>query len=273
MPCRTFLYRRLPSLLRIYRYFIQSTLFGCPGIIDFVSRRTAWFDRVLETAISDQGVKQVVIVASGFSTYTHRTTYSDVSFFEIDLPKAIKAKMHLVHQLGLHSSQVHYIPADLSQVTLDSALMGTGAFNPQVKSIFLIEGLLYYLPSSAVELLLNSITTCSAPGSMLAFDFLDQEVFDNKRFALGYHALRLIVAKRGEELKSGMYVDEDELRKKLALSSSLSSTSIFKPLQVLDAEKMASMTHKDEGRGRRAVKLPSFFHYCLAQAQERKYED
>ena len=38
-----------------------------------------------------------------------------------------------------------YVAADLSKVTLDAALDGTG-FSPSKRTLFTMEGLIYYLP-------------------------------------------------------------------------------------------------------------------------------
>ena len=272
MPFRSILYRKAPFLLFIYRFLIQSKLFGCPGIVDFVARRTRWFDLMLEKAISEQGIKQVVVIATGFSTYSYRNTHShDVSFFEVDLRDSIRAKEALVLQLGLETERVTYISADLSQVTLDSALLDTGAFDPTIKTFFLIEGLLYYLPSSAVDQLFDSISRCSSPGSLIGYDFLDLDVYSCRKFAWGFQALRLIVANRGEGLKSGMSTSKQEMESKLDQLASHTSV-VFKPLQVLDSRQMANVTEK--GRGKKCpIILPSFFHYCLAEAKSAAVSD
>jgi methyltransferase (TIGR00027 family) len=267
MPERSVIYHHFPFLLIVYRFFVQS-VFGCPGIINFVSRRTAWFDAVLESAISEKGIEQVVIVASGFSTYSYRTSHPGIRFFEIDLPSAISRKKALINQLGLDTAQVCFVPADLSMVTLESALQETGWFDPKLRSLFLVEGLLYYLPPIAVNILLESISQSSSKGSLLAFDVIDDEVFSNRSFSRGYQALRLIVANRGEELKSGMGISKDQISRKLSQSAYHSSV-VYEPVKLLNGKEMAQETQQTGGPRRKAKPptLPSFFHYCLAEAR------
>ena len=270
MPFRSLIYRYCPAFLFIYRFFVQSLLFGCPGIIDFVTHRTRWLDQVTRQAISERGIRQVVVIASGYSTYAYRILDPNVKFFEIDLPKSIDVKKALVNQLNLPSKGgVHFIAADLSQVSLEKALGGT-AFDPKEKSLYLIEGLTYYLPREALDLLLQSISAISRPGSMLAFDYLDHAVYRNRSFALGYQALRLIVANRGEPLKSGMSIIPHKMKKRLASSSSVSSI-IYEPIILLNSLQMSMVTQKDKdkGKGKIPITLPSFFHYCLAEGTER----
>lgn len=44
--------------------------------------------------------------------------------------------------------------------------------------MFTVEGLIYYLPESAVQQLFGAILKVAAPGSMIAFDFLHKDVSD-----------------------------------------------------------------------------------------------
>ncbi|KAG2429495.1 hypothetical protein HXX76_010731 [Chlamydomonas incerta] len=81
---------------------------------------------------------------------------------------------------------------------------GGGGFDPTLRTLFTVEGLVYYLPPAAVSRLLASIRSVAAPGSRLAFDYLEQDVFAGRRFAAGYETLRLTVANKGEPKRSGL---------------------------------------------------------------------
>eukprot|EP00198_Chlamydomonas_reinhardtii_P010151 XP_001699488.1 predicted protein [Chlamydomonas reinhardtii] len=109
-----------------------------------------------------------------------------------------------------------YIAADLSQQQASQhappqqqAAQHTqqaqhAAFDPALRTLFTVEGLLYYLPPPAVRRLLGSIREVAAPGSLVAFDYLEQDVFAGRRFAAGYETLRLTVANKGEPKRSGL---------------------------------------------------------------------
>lgn len=82
-----------------------------------------------------------------------------------------------------------YIPADLSTVSIDKVLLqqdvppasksssgGSKAFDPNLPTLFTVEGLIYYLPEAAVQQLFGAVLKVAAPGSRIAFDFLHKDV-------------------------------------------------------------------------------------------------
>lgn len=52
---RGWVHSALPWLLHAYRWFLESWLFGCPGIVTFVDVRTRWFDQQVQAAIDTAG--------------------------------------------------------------------------------------------------------------------------------------------------------------------------------------------------------------------------
>jgi O-methyltransferase involved in polyketide biosynthesis len=49
-------------------------------------------------------------------------------------------------------------------------------FDPTQPTLFTVEGLIYYLPTAAVQQLFASLLRVAAPGSRVAFDFLHKQV-------------------------------------------------------------------------------------------------
>lgn len=78
-----------------------------------------------------------------------------------------------------------YAGADLSVESLSDVLSRT-AFDPARPALFTVEGLLYYIPLSAVESLFRSISSIAAPGSRVCFDFLDSDVLEGKAEGTGF---------------------------------------------------------------------------------------
>lgn len=64
------LYLYLSIYLSIYITLCLS-LYGA-GVVNFVDARTKWFDDMLSKAITNHGIKQVVVVAAGFDTRSYR---------------------------------------------------------------------------------------------------------------------------------------------------------------------------------------------------------
>ncbi|KAG2498652.1 hypothetical protein HYH03_003398 [Edaphochlamys debaryana] len=222
MPLRGWVHRNTPLLLHVNKRFIQSLPFGCPGIMRYLDARTRWLDQEVATALTE-GFTQVVVVAAGFDSRAYRFAAPGVTFFEVDLPEASEAKRRMV-DATLPPGQFPrpaYIAADLSVLPLAQALTAGGAggsggagggggggggarFDPAARTLFTVEGLLYYLPPDAVSQLLVSIRSVAAPGSRVAFDFLRADVFSGAAWEPGYETLRLTVANKGEPKRSGL---------------------------------------------------------------------
>jgi O-methyltransferase involved in polyketide biosynthesis len=42
------------------------------GVVNFVDARTKWFDQHVQEAVTQHGIRQVVVVAAGFDTRSYR---------------------------------------------------------------------------------------------------------------------------------------------------------------------------------------------------------
>ncbi|PNW76679.1 hypothetical protein CHLRE_11g467450v5 [Chlamydomonas reinhardtii] len=132
------------------------------------------------------------------------------------------------------------------------------AFDPALRTLFTVEGLLYYLPPPAVRRLLGSIREVAAPGSLVAFDYLEQDVFAGRRFAAGYETLRLTVANKGEPKRSGL--DPEQLP---AYLGALGWRLTYAPTPRQVAEEL--YPHR-RWRDLNPV-IPPFYRYAVAEAQ------
>ncbi|GBF97237.1 hypothetical protein Rsub_09928 [Raphidocelis subcapitata] len=178
---------------------------GVPGIGRFVDVRTAWLDEALGEALG-KGAVQGVIIAAGFDTRAYRFARPGVCFFEIDLPGPSAEKRALVDaalpDAGAHPRPT-YIAADLSKVSLSAALEGSG-FDPSRPSVFLAEGLIYYLPPQAVRALFQAVAALAAPGSRFCFDWLRLSCLSGRALNCGFETLATAVSNRGEPFLSAL---------------------------------------------------------------------
>jgi O-methyltransferase involved in polyketide biosynthesis len=81
-------------------------------------------------------------------------------------------------------------------VSLADALEGSG-FDPQRRTLYLIEGLVYYLPPRAFESLLGAISSTAALGSRLYFDFIHLSAMSGARRAVCGLRLRRLEGEGG----------------------------------------------------------------------------
>lgn len=144
--------------------------------------RTRFYDQFFLDATRG-GISQVVILASGLDSRAYRLPWpAGTVVYEIDMPEVIEFKTLTLGDLGAEPT------AERRTVAIDlrddwaSALQAAG-FDPQAPSAWSAEGLVVYLPDEAQDALFDNITTLSAPGSRLAFEFVpDTAVFADPRW-------------------------------------------------------------------------------------------
>jgi hypothetical protein len=101
-----------------------------------------------------------------------------------------------------------FIAADLAQTSLEEALSGCTDFDPKAKTVFTMEGLIYYLPPASAAALLASARKLSAPGSALAFDFLHADALEGRARPPAYRVTAQVRPARSCSAAGGAPVDE-----------------------------------------------------------------
>jgi methyltransferase (TIGR00027 family) len=151
---------------------------GVPeGASEFLAIRTRWFDDQGLAACS-AGARQVVLLAAGLDSRAFRLEWPDgVRLFELDLPELFAFKEPVLASSGITAR------CDRTAVGVDlrgdwtPALTAAG-FDPGAATAWLVEGLVPYLDAEGAAELLDAVTGLSAPGSVLAFDYLDAAAAD-----------------------------------------------------------------------------------------------
>lgn len=139
----------------------------------YVNARTKHMDSILEEA-GKNGIKQMVNLGAGYDSraYRYHTSMPDVRFFEIELPWMVVEKKRRVKEiLGEVPDYVTYVPIDFNTQTIPEELAKAG-YDPSLKTLFLWEGVTYYISEAAVEATLQFIRDQSAPGSSVVFDYM-----------------------------------------------------------------------------------------------------
>jgi len=140
--------------------------------------RTRFFDEFLLNACGDAGVRQVVLVAAGLDTRAYRLEWpSGTRLYEVDLYDVLEAKEAVIKKAGAQPRcERHTIRADLRENTWPESLC-TAGYQPRDLSVWLIEGLLFYLPYTAVHTLLAKVSAQTATGSLLGLDVMNMGLF------------------------------------------------------------------------------------------------
>jgi methyltransferase (TIGR00027 family) len=174
-------------------------------IIYQLTVRTKHIDATLAEAARD-GARQVVVLGAGFDTRAHRfhKEFPGLRFFEVDLPDMVAVKEKWIGKgLGAQACQVAYVPIDFEKQNLDQELTKAG-FKKDLKTLFIWEGVVYYLDEASVSGTLRSIARNSTPGSLVIFDYIPPEVADGTTTDPYGKLVHDHVKSLGEPWKSGV---------------------------------------------------------------------
>lgn len=136
----------------------------------YMGVRSKYFDEYVREACHEAGITQVVILAAGLDTRAHRLDLPDgTDLYEIDHPNVLTFKDQvLAEQDAKPACSRHPIGVDLRD-DWPTALREAG-FDPTAPTAWLAEGLLFYLPDDAKELLCQRVQRLSAVGSQWAIE-------------------------------------------------------------------------------------------------------
>ncbi|MYT98798.1 MULTISPECIES: class I SAM-dependent methyltransferase [unclassified Streptomyces] len=132
--------------------------------------RTRVLDDFLLGSAHTGGVRQVVLVGAGLDSRAYRLEWpSGCVVFEIDREEVLAFKHQVLDGVSAVPKAARVpVPMDLRD-DWAGALPGAG-FDPAAPSVWLIEGLLFYLPPAAETYLVDTVDRLTAGGSALAFE-------------------------------------------------------------------------------------------------------
>jgi len=138
--------------------------------------RTRYFDDFLLRIASQDGIRQIVLLAAGLDTRAFRLGWPNNSlFFELDQSEVLRHKERILRTAGVVAKCERCVmEADLS-ADLEGLLIKAG-FEPHRPSAWLLEGFLFYLPNETTIQLFDKINSLTAKGSRLGFDLINSSV-------------------------------------------------------------------------------------------------
>jgi len=147
-----------------------------PGLYPVI--RTRFFDDFLLDACSRLEVRQVVLAAAGFDARAFRLVWpSDTRLYEMDLPEVLNTKEEVIGEAGAEPNCERLtVGVDLREAIWPEALVACG-YRSDRPSVWLIEGLLYYLRWPDVHGLLEKVRSLTATDSLLGLDVMNRSLF------------------------------------------------------------------------------------------------
>ncbi len=143
-----------------------------PGAYAFMFARTAFFDHIVEQALKDN-LAQVVFLGAGYDSRPYRFSVliQDTRIFELDAPPTQRRKQECLRQAGVAiPAHVRFVPINFETESLQEVLLAAG-FQQGSQTLFLWEGVSYYLSRETVDSLLAAVRAISPAGSFISFDY------------------------------------------------------------------------------------------------------
>ena len=195
------------SQTRLFLKIVQQTWFRpiaklveritIPGILLHYALRKKCIRELVRSALA-KGVAQVVVLGAGFDPLSSELQWEfpTAVFWEIDHPATQRHKVRACSEIGIE--RVHFVAVDLSAAGLDREALIKSDFDPAKRTFWIAEGLLMYFPVDVVSSLMKTLSTLSAPGSELAFTFMEKQGDGPLRFDSQTKLVDSWLRRRGE---------------------------------------------------------------------------
>ncbi len=148
-----------------------------PALYGYIIARTAYFDRIFERALRE-GIPQFVFFGAGYDTRPYRfgDKAGNARIFELDSGPTQQRKREILAQARVR------MPPGLSFVSINFATEGIeetlarAGYDESLKTLFLWEGVTYYLAEQAVVKTLRFVRGHSPSGSAICLDYMTESL-------------------------------------------------------------------------------------------------
>jgi methyltransferase (TIGR00027 family) len=149
-----------------------------PGVCGAVLARLRFIDEVLLKCLGS-GLAQLVILGAGYDTRTlrfERLFKKRVKVFELDHPATQAEKIRCLQNMpASFSNVVSHVPICFDMERLDEKLFASG-YRKDLFTLFIWEGVTYYIPQASIDETLFFISGNSEAGSAVIFDYFPSSV-------------------------------------------------------------------------------------------------
>lgn len=154
-----------------------------PQVARQVAIRSRYIEDVASHHIEDRGFLQIVNVAAGLNTFPYRYEHASKlkRYAELDQSPILDFKRQAISDLVAQgiikkpAFDIAYVPTNLCDGKISSSLNPTG-WDWSLPTIFIIEGISYYLPLRTLAQVIDDIKTKSRGGSVVIMDYFPARV-------------------------------------------------------------------------------------------------
>jgi len=190
-----------------------------PGGLPYIMAKSRVIDDMLLHALDeDQKPEQLLILGAGYDTrcYRFHEQLKKTQCFEIDHPEMIARKRSAIQQAVTASmkndsnvSSVHYCAADFNgKDNFDLDWLSSQGIDHNKKTVFIVDGLSYFLQPEAFEHLM-SVIALFPKNSQVIFDYIYADIL-HKSKRRGSEAFKSSLKKIGEPVSHGLVQNDLE---------------------------------------------------------------
>ena len=122
----------------------------------------------------DENLAQIVFLGAGYDSRAYRFAnhIRDTDIFELDVPSTQQRKKAMLQHAGVTvPAALEFVPINFTRDCLESTLAKAG-FDKSKQTLYVWEGVTYYLTAQAVDQTFACIRRNSPAGSSLCFDYM-----------------------------------------------------------------------------------------------------
>ena len=143
-----------------------------PGMYEYMLARTAFFDNVFIDALN-KNVPQIVLLGAGYDTRAYRFAKLNnmTKIIELDVETTQNRKKKCLKKARIDiPKHVTLVPINFNEESLKDVL-GKAGYENHEKTLFVWEGVSYYLEPDSIDATLEFIKNSSQNESLIAFDY------------------------------------------------------------------------------------------------------
>ena len=182
------------------------------GMYEYLIARTAYFDNLFVNALNEN-IPQIVLLGAGYDTRAYRFAKlnNGTKIIELDAPTTQNQKKKCLGKSKIEiSSDVVFNSIDFNRESLKIVLEKAGYDNNK-KTLFLWEGVSYYLDPESVDATLELVRNYSHNESIIAFDYIISVPTEKLHNYYGAKELVQSMAKRHPNERGKFAIEEEKI--------------------------------------------------------------
>lgn len=184
----------------------------------FMISRTKFIDNIFYNALAEN-IPQIVFLGAGYDSRAIRFSdkIKDTKIFELDAAPTQNRKRSILEQEKINLPEnLKFIQINFLKETIEDVLTQAG-YDKDKKTLFIWEGVTYYLTSSAVIDTFKFVKNNTADGTSICFDYLKMEIpsintGEPFRFWIGHEKMDDFLKEKGFKIIEHLDVEEVEKR-------------------------------------------------------------